>query len=161
MAPGKRERGLGATRLVPNEPFCPLPIRGRHGNEPLLPEAREMGRRQSPPSQPPSSPSQEGLFPCRTRRSLVRRIEPLSAVKKKRSCMARVPCVTSPTRIPVLDWQKQTPQESPHVPCLRLIDRAGGSALATPKGRSGKVCLSTLDSKRPPGSVDPLLAKLP
>lgn len=61
MAPGKRERGLGATRLVPNDPFCPLPIRGRHGNEPRLPEAREMGRRQSPIPNPPSSPSQEDL----------------------------------------------------------------------------------------------------
>lgn len=58
----------------------------------------------------------------------MRRIDPLSAVKK-RSCMARVPCVTRPARFPVLDWKKHTPLESPHVPCLRLIDRAGGPPL--------------------------------
>lgn len=64
MAPGKRERGLGATRLVPNDPFCPLPIRGRHGNEPRLPEAREMGRRQSPlPNPPPPRPRKTSPMP--------------------------------------------------------------------------------------------------
>lgn len=157
MAPGKRERGLGATRLVPNDPFCPLPIRGRHGNEPRLPEAREMGRRQSPLPNPPSSPSQEDLShagPGGAWRGGSTRCQ----LSEKRSYMARVPCVTRPARFPVLDWKKHTPLESPHVPCLRLIDRAGGPPLRHQRAEGGKVCLSTLDGQRPPGSVDPLLA---
>lgn len=45
------------------------------------------------------------------------------------------------------------------MPCLRLIDRAGVS-LETQKGqeRVAKYALGTLGGKRPPGSVDPLLA---
>jgi hypothetical protein len=122
--PGKREGGLGATRLVPNDPFCPLPIRGRHGIGPLVPEAREMVDIKASP-QPPSRP--RGSSHAEPGGSLVRRIEPLSAVQKE--IYDQNSCVTGATIFGSHFGQKEEAdtQTSPHVPCLRLIDRAGVS----------------------------------
>lgn len=91
---------------MPKIGFYPLLIRGRHGTEPFLPEAREMVNVKAP---------------CRTRRALARRIEPQVTCQKK---VDRVMCNQANTTESHFGQKKQATR-NPHVPCLRLLDRAG------------------------------------
>lgn len=123
----------------------------------LLPEAREpsvdvKARFPNPlvysPSQKTAMPNQEG--PGEADRAAV------SCQKKK--LYRKSSLCNEANKVPRFGQKEADTQKSPHVPCLRLIDRAGRS-LETPKGREGgKVCLGIPGGQRPPRSVDPLLA---
>lgn len=84
-------------------------------------KAREMVEHESL-CPTPSHPRGSHAVP---RERQVRRIEPLSAVKRKKELYDHNSCVTRASRFPFWTKEEVDTQTSPHVPCLRLIDRAG------------------------------------